>query len=67
MEWSIIRTFSGEEVAPISWESKVNDGAVLIYLGSKLWIYSPGLADPGVEIMCPKAFVLGDPQGSPPG
>lgn len=46
---------------------KVKDGAVLICSGSELQIYSPGLADPGVEIMCPKTFVLRGPQGSPPG
>lgn len=46
-----IRSFSGAEVATILQESKVKDGAVLICPGSELWIYSPGLADPGVEIV----------------
>lgn len=63
----IVRSFSEEEVATFLQENKAKDGAVLIFPGSELRIYSPGLADPGVEIMCPKAFVLRDPQGSPPG
>lgn len=63
----IVRSFSGEEAATILQESKVKDGAVLPCPGSEVRIYSAGLADPGAEIMCPKAFLLGDPQGSPPG
>lgn len=54
-------------MATILQENKGRDGVVPICPGSELWVYFPDLGDPGIEIMCPKAFVLRDPQRSPPG
>lgn len=57
MERSIIRPFSGNEVAAISQESKVKDGSVTYLPSIRTADLFPRPAYPGVKIMCPNNFV----------
>lgn len=57
LERSIIRSFSGNEVAAILQESKVKDGSVTYLPRIRTADIFPRPAYPGVKIMCPNNFV----------
>lgn len=57
MERSIIRSFSGNEVAAILQESKVKDGSVAYLPRIRTAGIFPRPAYPGLKLMCPNNFV----------